>query len=145
MGMAVAGLMPVPEIQFRKYADSAAEQINDCGSLRWRTANRFAAPMVVRIPGGFFKCGDPWHSQTNEVQWSHRWHVSNAEMRGAAAICGGRPDDVLRAPRMRMAWRAGRAAITSAYRAIRSGTSTVVTWMGSNARQPQRGLRQREI
>ncbi len=71
VGMALAGLMPVPEIQFRKYADPAAEQLNDCGTMRWRTANRFAAPMVVRIPGGFFKCGDPWHSQTNEVQWVH--------------------------------------------------------------------------
>lgn len=71
VGLAIAGLMPVPEIQFRKYADPAAEQLNDCGTMRWRTANRFAAPMVVRIPGGFFKCGDPWHSQTNEVQWAH--------------------------------------------------------------------------
>src|SRR5580693_4009760 len=71
VGMAAAGLMPVPEIQFRKYADPAAEQLNDCGTMRWRTANRFAAPMVVRIPGGFFKCGDPWHSQSNEVQWVH--------------------------------------------------------------------------
>jgi 2-oxoisovalerate dehydrogenase E1 component len=71
VGMAAAGLMPVPEIQFRKYADPAAEQLNDCGTMRWRTANRFAAPMVVRIPGGFFKCGDPWHSQSNEVQWLH--------------------------------------------------------------------------
>jgi 2-oxoisovalerate dehydrogenase E1 component len=84
VGMALAGLMPVPEIQFRKYADPAAEQLNDCGTMRWRTANRFAAPMVVRIPGGFFKCGDPWHSQTNEVQWAHGigWRVavpSNAE------------------------------------------------------------------
>jgi 2-oxoisovalerate dehydrogenase E1 component len=69
--MALAGLMPVPEIQFRKYADPAAEQLNDCGTMRWRTANAFAAPMVVRIPGGFFKCGDPWHSQSNEVQWIH--------------------------------------------------------------------------
>src|SRR6202453_4765734 len=84
VGMAAAGLMPVPEIQFRKYADPAAEQLNDCGSMRWRTANRFATPMVVRIPGGFFKCGDPWHSQSNEVQWIHGlgWRVampSNAE------------------------------------------------------------------
>jgi 2-oxoisovalerate dehydrogenase E1 component len=71
VGMAAAGLMPVPEIQFRKYADPAAEQLNDCGTMRWRTVNRFAAPMVVRIPGGFFKCGDPWHSQSNEVQWVH--------------------------------------------------------------------------
>jgi 2-oxoisovalerate dehydrogenase E1 component len=84
VGMALAGLMPVPEIQFRKYADPAAEQLNDCGTMRWRTANRFAAPMVVRMPGGFFKCGDPWHSQSNEVQFVHAigWRVampSNAE------------------------------------------------------------------
>jgi 2-oxoisovalerate dehydrogenase E1 component len=84
VGMALAGLLPVAEIQFRKYADPAAEQLNDCGTLRWRTHNRFAAPIVVRMPGGFFKCGDPWHSQTNEVAWVHGigWRVavpSNAE------------------------------------------------------------------
>jgi 2-oxoisovalerate dehydrogenase E1 component len=84
VGIAMAGLMPVPEIQFRKYAEPATEQINDCGTMRWRTNNRFAAPMVLRIPGGFFKCGDPWHSQTNEVQFVHNpgWLVavpSNAE------------------------------------------------------------------
>ena len=84
VGMALAGLLPVAEIQFRKYADPAAEQLNDCGTLRWRTHNRFAAPIIVRMPGGFFKCGDPWHSQTNEVAWVHGigWHVavpSNAE------------------------------------------------------------------
>ena len=84
VGMAIAGLMPVPEIQFRKYAEPATEQINDCGSMRWRTNNRFAAPMVLRVPGGFFKCGDPWHSQTNEVAFVHTpgWKVAvpcNAE------------------------------------------------------------------
>jgi len=84
VGLALAGLLPVAEIQFRKYADPAAEQLNDCGTMRWRTANRFAAPMVVRMPVGFLKCGDPWHSQTNEVAWVHGigWRVavpSNAE------------------------------------------------------------------
>lgn len=84
VGMALAGLLPVPEIQFRKYAEPATEQLNDCGSMRWRTNNRFAAPMVVRMPVGFFKCGDPWHSQTNEVAFVHSpgWKVaspSNAE------------------------------------------------------------------
>jgi len=84
VGMAMAGLVPVPEIQFRKYADPAVEQLNDCGTMRWRTNNRFAAPITVRIPGGYFKCGDPWHSQTNEVQFAHAvgWKVavpSNAE------------------------------------------------------------------
>jgi 2-oxoisovalerate dehydrogenase E1 component len=84
VGLSLAGLMPVPEIQFRKYAEPATEQINDCGTMRWRTNNRFAAPMVLRMPVGFFKCGDPWHSQTNEVQFVHNpgWQVavpSNAE------------------------------------------------------------------
>lgn len=84
VGMALAGLMPVPEIQFRKYADPATEQLNNCGTLRWRTNNRFAAPIVVRIPGGYRKIGDPWHSVTSEVTFAHQpgWRVavpSNAE------------------------------------------------------------------
>src|SRR5579884_132359 len=84
VGMALAGLRPVPEIQFRKYAEPATEQLNDCGTMRWRTANHFAAPIVVRMPGGFSKCGDPWHSVSSEVTWAHAvgWQVlfpSNAE------------------------------------------------------------------
>ena len=79
VGMAIAGLMPVAEIQFRKYADPAAEQLNNCGTLRWRTKNRFAAPIVVRMPGGFGKdVGDPWHSLSDEVRFVHAygWQVA---------------------------------------------------------------------
>ena len=85
VGMALAGLLPVPEIQFRKYADPATEQLNNCGTMRWRTNNRWAAPIVVRMPGGYApKCGDPWHSVCGEVLWAHAtgWQVampSNAE------------------------------------------------------------------
>ena len=84
IGLALAGLMPVPEIQFRKYAEPAAEQLSDTGIMRWRTNNQFAAPMVVRMPGGFAKRGDPWHSMSDEVEWIHKvgWQVampSNAE------------------------------------------------------------------
>jgi len=77
VGMALAGLMPVPEIQFRKYADPATEQLHNIGTMRWRTANRFAAPMVVRMPGGFAKVGDPWHSVCDEVMFAHSigWHL----------------------------------------------------------------------
>jgi 2-oxoisovalerate dehydrogenase E1 component len=72
IGLAYAGLLPVPEIQFRKYADPATEQINDCGWIRWRTAGQFAAPMVIRIPVGFGKkTGDPWHSVTAEAIFAH--------------------------------------------------------------------------
>jgi 2-oxoisovalerate dehydrogenase E1 component len=79
VGMAIAGLMPVAEIQFRKYADPAHEQLNNCGTMRWRTRNQFAAPIVVRMPGGFGKdVGDPWHSLSAEVQWAHAlgWQVA---------------------------------------------------------------------
>ncbi len=79
VGMALAGLMPVPEIQFRKYADPAHEQINDCGTMRWRTAGKFAAPMVVRIPVGFGKkSGDPWHSVSGEAIYAHLigWRIA---------------------------------------------------------------------
>ncbi|MEK6587318.1 MAG: transketolase C-terminal domain-containing protein, partial [Chloroflexota bacterium] len=72
VGMALAGLLPVPEIQFRKYADPATEQLNDCGTIRWRTAGKFAAPIVVRIPVGHGKkTGDPWHSVTGEAVFAH--------------------------------------------------------------------------
>jgi 2-oxoisovalerate dehydrogenase E1 component len=85
VGMALSGLLPVPEIQFRKYADPAYEQIDDLGTLRWRTANNFAAPIVIRIPVGFSKkTGDPWHSVSGEAIYAHTlgWRIaypSNAE------------------------------------------------------------------
>ena len=85
VGLAQAGLRPVAEIQFRKYADPGTEHLNDCGTLRWRTAGRFSAPIVVRMPGGFGpKCGDPGHAASNEVAFAHGsgWQVaypSNAE------------------------------------------------------------------
>ena len=99
--------MPVAEIQFRKYADPATEQLNNTGTMRWRTANRFAAPMVVRMPGGFGKdVGDPWHSLSDEVRFAHAygWQVvmpSNAaDAVGLlrAAMRSPNPTDLLRAP-----------------------------------------------
>lgn len=85
LGLAFAGLRPLPEIQFRKYADPATEQINDTGWVRWRTAGKFAAPIVLRIPIGYSKkTGDPWHSVSNEAIYAHTlgWRIaipSNAE------------------------------------------------------------------
>lgn len=78
-GMAFAGLTPLPEIQFRKYADPATEQINDTGWVRWRTNGKFAAPVVIRIPVGYSKkTGDPWHSVSGEAIYAHSlgWRVA---------------------------------------------------------------------
>ncbi len=99
IGMAFAGLLPVPEIQFRKYADPAHEQINDLGFIRWRTANRFAAPVIVRIPIGFSKkTGDPWHSFSAEAVYAHTlgWRIafpSNAEDAAGLLRTALRSDD----------------------------------------------------
>ncbi len=144
VGMALAGLMPVPEIQFRKYAEPAAEQLHDCGTMRWRTANRFAAPMVVRMPGGFFKCGDPWHSQCNEVQFLHAvgWQVampSNAEdavgllrsaMRGNDPVIFFEHRSLLDGAAARRPWPGDEFVLPfGVLRTVRAGTElTVVSW-----------------
>ncbi len=71
-GMAMNGLRPVPEIQFRKYADPAHEQITDTGSIRWRTHGRFGGPIVLRIPVGYqLMGGDPWHAVCGEAVFAH--------------------------------------------------------------------------
>jgi len=92
VGMAYAGLLPVTEIQFRKYADPATEQIRNAGTIRWRTANRFAAPMVVRMPGGYAKVGDPWHSESNESFFARLigWQVVSPSNAADAVGCGQR-------------------------------------------------------
>ena len=79
IGMAYAGLIPVPEIQFRKYLDPAMEQFNDTGTIRWRTNNAFAAPYILRIPIGHSKrTGDPWHSVSGEAIFAHTlgWRIA---------------------------------------------------------------------
>jgi len=77
-GMAAAGLMPVAEIQFRKYADAAQEQLHNAGTVRWRTANRCASPIVVRIPVGFSRQTDPCHSESAEAAFVRMpgWRVA---------------------------------------------------------------------
>lgn len=71
VGLALNGYFPVPEIQFRKYADPAVEHLRNIGTLRWRTANHFEVPMVVRMPGGYAKAGDPCHSLSAEAEFLH--------------------------------------------------------------------------
>ena len=145
VAMAISGMVPVAEIQFRKYADPAAEQLNNCGTMRWRTANRFAAPIVVRMPGGFGKdVGDPWHSLSDEVRFAHAygWQVAmpsnSADAVGLlrAAMRGANPtiffehrsllmtgDGSARYPGDNYVLPFGRARI------VRAGTDvTLVTW-----------------
>jgi 2-oxoisovalerate dehydrogenase E1 component len=84
-GMAYAGLKPIAEIQFRKYADEARQAIHNIGFVRWRTNNAFSAPIILRIPVGFIRgISDPWHSFSAEQEFLHMFgcklaYPSNAE------------------------------------------------------------------
>jgi 2-oxoisovalerate dehydrogenase E1 component beta subunit len=72
LGMAVNGLVPVPEIQFADFIHPAFDQIvSEVARLRYRSNNDFGCPMTIRVPYGGGVHGALYHSQSIEAFYAH--------------------------------------------------------------------------
>lgn len=70
VGLAIAGIPSVVEIQFGDFATSAFTQLaNYLPKLHWRWGQ--SVPVVVRMPVGAGVGAGPFHSQSNEAWFAH--------------------------------------------------------------------------
>jgi pyruvate dehydrogenase E1 component beta subunit len=72
LGMAIAGLRPVAEIQFVAFLYPAFDQIsNHLGRMRNRSRGRFTCPLVIRVPYGGGIHPPEHHSESAEAILAH--------------------------------------------------------------------------
>lgn len=72
IGLAVAGMRPVPEVQFDGFSIPMLDQIyNHVSRIRKRSQGKYSVPLVLRIPhGGGIKAYEH-HSESLETFFSH--------------------------------------------------------------------------
>lgn len=86
IGMALYGLLPVPEIQFADFIYPAYDQIvSELAKMRWRSGGEYSAKMVVRTPVGGGIRGGLYHSQSPESLFIH--------IAGLKVVCPADPYD----------------------------------------------------
>jgi pyruvate dehydrogenase E1 component beta subunit len=72
IGMALYGLVPVPEIQFADFIYPAYDQIvSELTKLRYRSGGEYSAKIVIRAPIGGGIRGGHYHSQSPESVLIH--------------------------------------------------------------------------
>ena len=86
IGMAIYGMVPVPEIQFADFIFPAYDQIvSELAKYRYRSGGEYSAKMVVRTPVGGGIRGGHYHSQSPEAQFIH--------VAGLKVVCPSNPAD----------------------------------------------------
>lgn len=73
IGLAIAGLRPVPEIQFEGFLGPAYDQIcTHAARMRTRTRGAFTVPLTIRVPIGGGIHAPEMHSDSPEVIYAHQ-------------------------------------------------------------------------
>lgn len=86
IGMALYGMVPVPEIQFADFIYPGYDQIvSELAKMRWRSGGEYSAKMVVRTPVGGGIRGGLYHSQSPESLFIH--------VAGLKVVCPANPYD----------------------------------------------------
>jgi 2-oxoisovalerate dehydrogenase E1 component beta subunit len=72
VGLAVAGMRPILEMQFIDFISCAFDQVvNNAATLRYRHGGQSACPIVIRGPSGGGVHGGLYHSQNPEAWFFH--------------------------------------------------------------------------
>ncbi len=72
IGMALAGLHPIAEVQFADFIFPAFDQIvNELAKYRYRSGGQYAPRVLIRAPYGGGIHGGHYHSQSPEAYFAH--------------------------------------------------------------------------
>lgn len=72
IGMALAGLKPIVEVQFADFIFPAFDQIvNELAKYRYRSGGQYSPKVVIRTPYGGGIRGGHYHSQSPEAYFAH--------------------------------------------------------------------------
>lgn len=86
IGMALYGLVPIPEIQFGDFIFPAYDHIvNELAKYRYRSGGEYPSKLVIRTPVGGGIRGGHYHSQSPESQFIH--------VAGLKVVCPSNPYD----------------------------------------------------